>query len=169
MGSALSIKAGRLYWLTAATLEHRPHLRPGDRKQYFVAELYAAAERWRVELVAWTLMEHHYHAILVPEVGSDLPRFVARLHGQTTRFINQQEETPGRQVWWQYWDRFLYTEGDVWSRVNYIWWNPVRHGFCNQPEEWPWTNLQTLMTDADEVTRAGLQRFPAPRRLPDEL
>jgi hypothetical protein len=72
----------------------------------------------------------------------------------------------GRQVWHQYWDTFLNTEGDYWSRVNYMWWNPVRHGYCKTPDEWRWTNLQALISNADETAREGLARFPAPRKLP---
>lgn len=46
---------------------------------------------------------------------------------------NERDRTQGRQVWRQYWDTLLRTEGDFWSRVNYIWWKPVRHGFCERP------------------------------------
>ncbi len=159
---------GRLYWLSAATLRHRPHLRSDTRKQQFVDEMLAAAETWQIEVVAWTLMEHHYHAIVQPADDRGLSRFLGRLHGNTARNINQEEGVSGRQVWRQYWETFLHTEGDYWSRINYMWWNPIRHGFCATPEEWPWTNLHALMADADDTTRAALQRFPAPRRLPGD-
>jgi putative transposase len=154
-----------IYWITAATLNHAPLLRGEERLRYFVDELVAAAERWNVELIAWTVMEHHYHAILSLKQGADLPRFLGRLHGRTAIHVNRLDQQPGRQVWRQYWDVFLQTEGDLWSRVNYIWRNPVRHGFCSVPEEWPWTNLHALMSDLDDVGRAKLEAFPAPRNL----
>jgi len=153
------------YWITAATLEHQPRFRDDARKAYFVTELHAAAATWGVEVVAWTLMEHHYHAILVPQVGKSLARLLGRLHGQTARFVNGLDDRHGEEVWRQYWDVFLRTEGDYWSRINYIWWNPVRHGFCARPEEWPWTNLHEMMADHDEQTASKLASFPAPIKL----
>ncbi|MGV3719928.1 MAG: REP-associated tyrosine transposase [Actinomycetota bacterium] len=157
------------YWITAATLEHEPRFRNDARKSHFVTELHAAARTWSVELVAWTLMEHHYHAIVIPQEGRALSRFLGRLHGTTARHVNLLDERLGDQVWRQYWDVFLRTEGDYWSRLNYIWWNPVRHGFCSRPEEWPWTNLHEMMADPDEQVTTKLTAFPAPRKLPGDI
>lgn len=156
------------YWLTGATLHHAPHFRSDSRKELFLAEMNEAAVTWGVDLVAWTLMEHHYHAILRLDEGRSLPRFVGRLHTKTATFVNREDQTPGRQVWRQYWDTFIRTEGDFWSRINYIWRNPVKHGFCSAPEEWRWTNLGPLMSDTDEPTNTALHRFPAPRKLPGD-
>jgi putative transposase len=156
------------YWITGATLHHTPYFRTDTRKQSFVDEMHQAAEAWKVELVGWTLMEHHYHAILRPVEGRSLPRFLGRLHGRTAILVNRQDGAPGRQVWRQYWDTLLRSEGDFWCRINCMWWNPVRHGFCSRPEEWDWTNLRPLMLEPDEVTLAAAQRFPAPRKLPGD-
>jgi putative transposase len=127
-----------------------------------------AAAAWKVDFVAWTVMEHHYHAILRLQEGRSLPRFIGRLHTKTATFINREDNAPGRRVWRQYWDTLIHTEGDFWSRVNSVWWNPVRHGFCAIPEEWSWTNLRPLMSEVDEQSHAALQRFPAPRKLPGD-
>ena len=144
------------YWITGATLHHAPYFRSDALKQWFVEEMLRAADVWKVDLVAWTLMEHHYHAILRLQEGRALPRFIGRLHTKTATFVNREDHTPGRQVWRQYWDTLIRSEGDFWCRVNYMWWNPVKHGFCESPEEWAWTNLGPLMGDADEQTNAAL-------------
>lgn len=157
------------YWITGATLHHAPHFREDARKEAFVRELYSAAEQWAVEVVAWTLMEHHHHMIVYPDRGRSLPRFLGRLHGNTSRLVNDRDGTPGRQVWRQYWDTLLRSDGDFLSRVNYIWWNPVKHGCCQSPGEWRWTNLHPLMSEeATPEARSNLARFPAPRKLPGD-
>src|SRR5947209_17580014 len=116
------------YWLTGATLHHTPHFRSDERKQLLVDEMLQAAATWKVGLVAWTVMEHHYHAILRMQQGRSLSRFVSRMHGKSAILVNREDRAPGRQVWRQYWDTLIYTEGDFWSRINYIWWNPIKHG-----------------------------------------
>jgi putative transposase len=156
------------YWITAATYHHVPHFRADTRKERFVAELLEAAEAWQVDLVGWTLIEQHYRAILRVEHGRSLTRFLGRLHGRTAAFVNREDGTAGREVWHQYWDTLVHSEGDFWCRINYMWWNPVKHGFCHSPEEWRWTNLTPLMTEMDDETRAAAQRFPAPKKLPGD-
>src|SRR5688500_9389787 len=83
------------YWLTGATLHHDPHLREDGRKACFVREFLAAADRWLIEPVGWTLMEHHYHAIVWCQEGRSLPRFLARLHTKTSTYCNRLDDTPG--------------------------------------------------------------------------
>jgi putative transposase len=157
------------YWITAATLYHKRYLTCVASKSNFVSELYASAETWQVEVIAWTLMDDHWQRMIKVEDGRNLSRFLGRLHSGSSRFVNERDGALGRHVWHQYWDTFLNTEGHFWSRINYTWWNPVRHGYCASPEEWRWTNLHALMSEADETARDALARFPAPRKLPRDL
>ena len=77
--------------------------------------------------------------------------------------------TPGARNWSQYWDRILRTEGDLWSRINYIHLNPVRHGYVGAPGEWEWSSVHSFAEQASEETRAALRRFPAPRSVPGDV
>src|SRR5207244_2955066 len=95
------------YWITGATLDHIPHFRADLRKRYFIEEMLQAGESRAVEMVGWTVMEHHYHAILRVEQGRSLVRFLACLHTRTSTFVNREDGTAGRQVWRQYWDTLI--------------------------------------------------------------
>ena len=46
--------------------------------------------------------------------------FVRKLHKDTARFINKQNNTPGRKIWYQYFDYCLRNEQDFWKHFNYI-------------------------------------------------
>jgi hypothetical protein len=59
-----------LYWITGATLYHTRYLTCEASKSKFVPELYTAAEAWRVELIAWTLLENHWHGIVKGKVAA---------------------------------------------------------------------------------------------------
>jgi hypothetical protein len=61
----------------------------------------------------------------------------------------------------------LWTEGDLWSRVNYIHRNPVKHGYVAAPEEWPHSSWPHFL-DLDPQSAAAMARFPAPRQLPND-
>src|SRR5205807_9695486 len=119
------------------------------------------------ELVAWVILPNHYHAIIrVPQERS-IAGLLNQLHGETAHQLNREDGTPGRQVWYSYWDRCLWTEGDFWSRINYIHRNPVKHGHVATPEEWPHSSWSRFASPEPESEAAlGLHRFPAPRQLP---
>jgi putative transposase len=153
------------YWITAGTY-HKTVRIPEDLRDRVCAELLSAAESTGLELIGWTLLPDHYHLIAYVPVGRSIATFASRFHGSTARFLNQVDQTPGREVWRQYWDTLLRSEGDYWSRINYMWWNPVRHGYVTDPAEWNWTNLHALMLGAEDVVKERLQRFPAPHKLP---
>jgi putative transposase len=49
-----------------------------------------------------------------------------------------------RQAVWQhrYWEHLLRDEADYQCHVDYIHYNPVKHGYVSQPLKWPYTSLR---------------------------
>ena len=67
----------------------------------------------------------------------------------------------GRKVWWNYWDTCIRSESDYYTRLRYVFWNPVKHGLVSAPEEYTFSNYQEFLlqwqvefdfTDIDEVS-----------------
>jgi putative transposase len=160
---------GGCYFVTAACLHHQPLLHAPERRTWFTEYLHCHMAEIRVELVAWVVLPNHYHLVVRVEESRTIPSLLQRLHACSALQFNREDVTPGRQVWWSYWDRCLWTEGDLWSRINYIHRNPVKHGYVAAPEEWAHSSWHRF-TALDPSSEAGLamQRFPAPRQLPHD-
>jgi len=62
-------------------------------------------------------------------VATPLARFVNMLHSKSTVFLNKLDSTPGREIWYQYWDRCIRNEKDFWKHFNYIHNNPIKHRY----------------------------------------
>lgn len=128
------------YIITAATKDKAPAL-GSERAKVLVRD---TLRRLVVDsdhrLRAWVVLDDHYHLLLKSKLGTDLSRFVARLHGSTPRKLNLADETTGRQVWHNYWDTCVRNEAGLWTRFNYIHYNPVRHGYVRRPEDWPFSS-----------------------------
>ena len=139
-----------------------------EELDFLCEELQDIASQTELNLCGWTFQRNHYHLIATTSEGRALPRFTAHFHSRTSRILNKRHGQEGRKVWRQYWDTLLRSDGDYWSRMNYMWWNPVRHGHVEKPEDWRWTNLQALMMEDTPELVAVLQQFPAPRRLPND-
>ena len=133
------LDGGGAYMITAATYEKLPIFRSRKRLAYLCEALLrlAAASLWRLQ--AWAVFPNHYHFIAIaPEGGKTLSTFVARLHRATATEINREDQSPGRRVWFQYWDSHLTFTKSYLARLNYVHTNAVRHGLVRRPEQYEW-------------------------------
>ena len=92
--------------------------------------------------MAWVALPNHYHSILKApdEDASQLPELLASAQKFTALSWNCEDGMLGRQVWYQYRDTCLSYPGSCWARLNYIHHNPVKHGLCNEPGEYPFSS-----------------------------
>lgn len=117
------------YFLTGSTLYGRKLLADNTKRILIRDILKEAIQKHGITLYAWVILADHYHLLLRTSEMSPIHRFVKYLHGVSAIKLNRLDGTPGRQVWYQYWDRFPRTERDFWSYFNYIHINPIKHGY----------------------------------------
>ncbi len=90
-------------------------------------------------LQAWAVTANHYHFVAQsPQDGETLRQLIRKLHGRTSKWINEDDRITGRRVWFQYWDSILTYERSYFARLNYVHQNPVKHGLVCQAEAYPW-------------------------------
>jgi putative transposase len=66
----------------------------------------------------------------------DIGRALRFVHGNIARTWNLQDGVPGRQVWYRFTDRAIRSEGHYYTTLNYIHYNPVKHGWSVSPYDW---------------------------------
>lgn len=160
---------GLATFVTASTLDRRPHLGSIVRRNTFCKLLHTSATEFEIEVVAWVILREHYHLIALPLGASSISHWVAILHRRSATDWNREDATEGRQCWYEHWDRTLWTEGDVLSRVNYVHRNPVKHGYVEEAEAWAWSSQREWQArEAVSDVAERLARFPAPRRVPGD-
>ena len=135
------------YMLTASVYKQQPLIRSSDRKAELVNALYYAAEIYHWAIIAWVVMDNHYHAILKSPLKSpdNLPNFVASYHKFLAHRWNNQENLSGRMVWCNYWDTCIRSNDDYLNRLRYIFWNPVKHGLAQKPEDYTFCNYDDFL------------------------
>jgi REP-associated tyrosine transposase len=151
-----------LYMLTASTYQYEPLMQSSKRKMEWLAAFLKAADIYQWQVIAWVILQNHYHAIVqAPNDADTLSKFVGSYHKFTARKWNEEENLPGRKVWWNYWDTCLRSENDYYTRLRYIYWNPVKHALSSTPKEYEFSNYKEFrqnwqadfnFTDKDEVT-----------------
>jgi putative transposase len=95
-----------IYIITGATYRRISYIKRDDRKKQWLSAFRHAAERYGWEIIAWIVLNNHYHTILqAPEsMTNNLPKFIGSYHKFTARIWNDQDGRRGRKVWWNYWD-----------------------------------------------------------------
>jgi putative transposase len=137
------------YMLTGSIYRQQPLMQSNDRKKEWVDALFIASELYQWEIIAWVVMDNHYHTILKsPEKSSgNLPKFVASYHKFTAHQWNNEEELIGRKVWWNYWDTCIRSQDDYLTRLRYVFWNPVKHGLVKEPADYPYSNYDDFLEE----------------------
>jgi len=149
------------YIVTAATLNHAPLLSDVYAKALIRDRLRELMPEFNLALLAWVILDNHYHVIFKTQRGNALPRFFGRLHGSTSRQINRRDDTAGRQIWHNYWDACIRTEADLWTRFNYVHHNPVKHGYVQNLRDWEFSSYHYYRNLKGEKWLADCwQRYP---------
>jgi putative transposase len=139
------------YFITARTFDRRRVWRSDVAKRIFLAELRSAVLDYGVPLYAWAILREHYHVLVYIEQRSQLVSFIKRLHGASAIQINKRERTPGRKVWYNYWDYCPRDDRDFYRVFNYIHIQPVRHGVLMTPDV-----LSPGLADAYTLSAGGV-------------
>ena len=160
-----------LYMVTAGTHQKLPHLKTSERLDFFLESLFAHAGEFGWELRAWAVLANHYHFVAVspPDPGT-LRKFLGKLHMQTAKQINLWDNTPGRKVWFQFWDSRITFEKSYLARLHYVHYNPALHGVVPLAENYKWCSASWFARNASPALVATVKSFKTDRlTVPDDF
>ncbi|MGE5602860.1 MAG: transposase [Nitrososphaerales archaeon] len=133
--------AGR-YLISAANFEHVPIMVSPDRRTQFESRLLAIMEDIHADVYAWSVLTNHYHILLGIDSLNSVSAALKHLHGTTSHEWNLADgQTGQRRVWYKFADRVIRNDAQFYCALNYVHHNPVKHGYTDDPYEWPWSSL----------------------------
>jgi putative transposase len=102
------------------------------------------------QIDAWVVLPDHMHCVwTLPEGDQD---FSTRWSVIKARFSRAMPPTQQRQShakrrehgMWQrrFWEHHIRDETDFRNHLRYCWINPVKHGFVERPEDWPYSSYR---------------------------
>ena len=146
------------YFITAATFEHRLHFQQPAELAALQRRLLEALEQADRPYAGWVVLPNHYHILVQTETASALGKPLASVHGRSAQYANQRDDTPGRQVWYQFSDRKVRSERHFWTCLHYVIFNPVKHGYVDEMTDWPWSCIHELLAQHGEAWIQDLRR-----------
>ena len=154
---------GGTYFFTVNLLERRRRLLVERIETLGFAFRKARAER-PFTTVACVVLPDHLHCIwTLPEGDSDI---ASRWHGIKSTFSREiprlerrssRRLAKGERGIWQrrYWEHLIRDERDMQNHIDYIHFNPVKHGYVVRAHDWPYSSLHRFVRDGVVPARWG--------------
>jgi putative transposase len=148
-----------IYMVTAGTYTKIPYFNTDARRDVLLKMLTDVTKEFGWRLQAWAVMANHYHFVASTERPERLGKMLGKLHASSARQINREDATPGRRIWFQYWDSHITHEASWLARLHYVHTNPVHHGSATCAEEYRWCSAHAFSCDPNRSFVATVSRM----------
>ena len=149
------------YLLTAACYEHAPIINSPIRRQELTDTIFELFVTWGMSIAAWVVLPNHYHLLVNVTKFSHLSEIFRFIHGRTALNWNREDNQQGRKVWYRYSDRAIRSERHYFTTLNYIHFNPVKHGHCLSPYDWDASSVHWYLEEMGQAwLRDAWSRYP---------
>jgi putative transposase len=152
--------AGGTFFFTVVTANRRP-IFGNPRTVRLLKEAIDQIRRFLpFESVAGVVLPDHLHCIwTLPDNDHDfslrwkrIKAAFTRAHlstgGAEARVSVSRREHGERGVWQRrFWEHTVRDEDDLRRHLDYIHYNPVKHGLVTGPMEWPWSSLRRFVSE----------------------
>ena len=109
---------------------------------------------------AWVLLPDHLHCIwTLPEGDADfsmrwsrIKRYVSiatKERYRNSEWLTDSKKKHRESTLWQrrFWEHRIRDQDDFNQHLDYIHYNPVKHGLCEHPAEWPYSTLHRYVRE----------------------
>lgn len=163
--------AGGTYFFTLVTHQRRQWLCHPVARRALREAIHATRCHWPFVIEAWVLLPDHLHCIwTLPEGDADnavrwkrIKQMVSqRCNGMITTTLSDSRARRGESALWQrrFWEHLIRDETDFKQHCDYIHYNPVKHGYCLYPAQWPYSTLKRLIRHGRYPGNWGMSGVP---------
>ena len=99
------------------------------------------------DLIAWVVMPDHVHMIIDPK-DSDLSNLMRRVKLAFAYKYRSQHNLYSGKVWQpRFWDHVIRDQNDMNRHIDYIHYNPVKHGLVTNPRKWRYSSFDRYVEE----------------------
>lgn len=127
------------YFITSSIFNKMRLLKRDETKLKLLEYIKKSVTNYNWKLEEWVILDNHYHLMLESDSRPEsLSKIMAGIHRYSAIWIKKNVQIPLNQIkiWHNYWDKCLTYDSSYFSRLNYIWYNPVKHKYVDEPQMW---------------------------------
>ncbi|MFV2003889.1 MAG: transposase [Gammaproteobacteria bacterium] len=151
---------GCIYFFTLVSCRRQNILCDGFIRNALHKAIKETRLRYPFTIDAWILLPDHMHCIwTLPENDNSFSKrwgIIKRKVSITCadkykkpQWITQSRQKHRESTIWQrrYWEHRIRNQGDFNKHVDYIHYNPVKHGLCSRPVDWPYSTFHRYVKE----------------------
>lgn len=105
---------------------------------------------YNYEIFAVSVLPDHLHLLLKPENIDEYPKIISSIKHYFSRNIDMKEPNLSysninkreKGIWQRrYWEHTIQDEPDLYKHLDYIHYNPVKHGYANNVKNWKYSSF----------------------------
>jgi putative transposase len=172
---------GGTYFFTVVTHDRAPTFRTPGAAPLLGAVMRTVRAKDPFRTLAIVLLWDHLHCVwALPEGDSGFSRRWRRIKGEFTErwLVDGGDEglrspsrlRQGERAVWQrrFWEHQIRDEPDLERHVDYIHYNPVKHGYVGKVADWPWSSFHRHVRRGQYPREWGSSEPAAPMTRPRE-
>lgn len=135
---------GATYFVTMDCFQRQPLLAPPRVKEMLVDTIQKTKKQFGLHVAAYVILDDHAHLIFIAPTASEGAGPVNYLRARMTRLWREHDQRPAEAPFWNHGMklRTLESADDLRAHLDYIHYDPVRHGLCERAYDYPWSSLQ---------------------------
>jgi len=122
---------GYTYFITVVTHKRKPIII--ENIDLIRGAFKTASQLYKFEITAWVFLPDHLHAIIHPD-GNTLSEIIRRFKQKFSGLYRSRYSLAKGRVWqYRFWDHVIRDQDDYNRHLDYIHYNPVKHGLAKNP------------------------------------
>ncbi|WP_020564535.1 REP-associated tyrosine transposase [Methylosarcina fibrata] len=139
---------GGAYFFTVVTYQRRPIFAAPENVVLLREAFHYVRTSRPFTIDGIVVLPDHLHCIWrLPEADTDFPGRWREIKKQVSKRIGEKRKTRNALDVWQprFWDHLLRNEEDWRRHMDYIHYNPVKHGLATSPAAWPYSSFHKVV------------------------
>ena len=149
---------GGTYFFTVKTFDRRPLLIDDRCRTVLRKAIVQVRATLPFEIIAWVLLPDHIHSVWqLSEADADFSLRWSLIKQRVTKQCidrtGASRITPSRKkrregTFWQrrFWEHLIRDETDLERHVDYVHYNPVKHGYVRRIADWPYSTFHRYVS-----------------------
>ena len=147
---------GACYFFTLVTHQRQPLLTQPRLREALRLAIVQVRQRYPFNICGWVLLPDHLHCLWqLPEEDADYGlrwSMIKRLTSQavpSVQGVSLSRRLRRESGLWQrrFWEHRIRDEADYRRHMDYLHWNPMRHGLVERVADWPWSSYHRLVRE----------------------
>ena len=137
-------RRGATYFFTVVTHQRTPWFDREERVEILRDAFRRTLAERPLSMEAVVVLPDHLHCLWrLPEGGDDFSGRWREIKKRVSRRLDPDGNTRGERSVWQrrFWEHRIRDERDWRNHMDYIHYNPVKHGLAERPGDWPWSSF----------------------------